>query len=31
MYKGQEGTNVKACNEFNNDSIKICFKRNLIK
>jgi hypothetical protein len=26
MHKGQEGTNVKAHYEFDNDSMKMCFK-----
>jgi hypothetical protein len=26
MHKGQEGTNVKARYEFDNDSMKMCFK-----
>ncbi len=24
--KGQEGANVKACNEFGNDPMKMCFE-----
>ncbi len=26
MYKGHEGTNVKACNEFGNDPMKMCYE-----
>jgi hypothetical protein len=26
MHQGQERENVKACYEFGNDSIKMCFK-----
>ncbi len=26
MHKGQKGTNVKACYEFSNDSMKMCFE-----
>jgi hypothetical protein len=26
MHKGQKGTNVKAHYEFDNDSMKMCFK-----
>jgi hypothetical protein len=29
MYKWQEGANVKACNEFGNDSMKMCFKHKI--
>jgi hypothetical protein len=29
MYKGWEGTNIKACYEFNNDPIKNVFQRNI--
>jgi hypothetical protein len=25
MYKGHEGTNVKTCNEFCNNLMKMCF------
>jgi hypothetical protein len=30
MYKGQEGTNVKLCNEFGNDPRKMCSKHKII-
>jgi hypothetical protein len=30
MYKGQEGTNVKLCNEFGNDPRKMCSKHKTI-
>ncbi len=26
MHKGQEGANVKACNELGNDPMKMCFE-----
>jgi hypothetical protein len=26
IYKRQDGTNVKACNEFDNDPMKMCFE-----
>ncbi len=27
MYKRHEGTNVKACNEFGNDPMKMCYEQ----
>jgi hypothetical protein len=30
IYERQDGTNVKACNEFDNDPMKMCFEHKTI-